>query len=185
MWLLLATVASAAAVLSFAALRDLAVLCGFAPRLAWLLPLVIDAGAAAGCLVWLGSGAGLGSTKVSFARALTVVLLVTSVTGNAVTHYLTAYHLAAPWWLVVAVSAVAPTVLGAVVHLAVKVGQARTTAPQRVPNKSDEVPEGDGPDPLAELIAAGAGRRRIATELGVSEHQARQLLAERTNGVAR
>jgi ABC-type microcin C transport system permease subunit YejE len=42
------------------------------------------------------------------------------------------------------------------------------------------------PDPVAVLIEAGAGRRRLARELGVSEHQARQLLAQHTgNGVAR
>ena len=39
---LLAVVAAAAAVLSFSALRDLALLCGFAPELAWLLPVVVD-----------------------------------------------------------------------------------------------------------------------------------------------
>ena len=54
---LLAVVAAAAAVLSFSALRDLAQLCGFAPELAWLLPVVVDAGAAAGSLVWLGGRA--------------------------------------------------------------------------------------------------------------------------------
>jgi hypothetical protein len=36
----------------------------------------------------------------------------------------------------------------------------------------------------AQLIDAGVGRRRLAAELGVSEHKARQLLAER-NGVSR
>ena len=54
LFLLLAVVAAAAAVLSFSALRDLALLCGFAAELAWLLPVVVDAGAAAGSLVWLG-----------------------------------------------------------------------------------------------------------------------------------
>jgi hypothetical protein len=38
-------------------------------------------------------------------------------------------------------------------------------------------------DPVAELIASGAGRRRIAAELGVTEYEARKLLASR-NGVA-
>lgn len=42
----------------------------------------------------------------------------------------------------------------------------------------------DDSDPVAELIAAGVGRRRLAAELGVTEHQARQLLAERRNGGA-
>ena len=55
---LLAVVASSAAVLSFAALRDLALVCGVASQLAWLLPVVIGAGAAAGSLVWLGGWTG-------------------------------------------------------------------------------------------------------------------------------
>ena len=46
LYLLLTVVAGAAAMLSFAALRDLALLCGFGLRLAWLLPVVVDAGAA-------------------------------------------------------------------------------------------------------------------------------------------
>src|SRR4051794_2153325 len=58
LYLLLAIVAGAAAMLSFAALRDLAELCGFARVLAWLLPVVIDAGAAAGSLVWLSEHTG-------------------------------------------------------------------------------------------------------------------------------
>jgi hypothetical protein len=52
---LLAVVAAAAAVLSFSALRDLALRCGFAPELAWLLPVVLDAGAAAGSAAWLSA----------------------------------------------------------------------------------------------------------------------------------
>ncbi|MGH3965076.1 MAG: DUF2637 domain-containing protein [Pseudonocardiaceae bacterium] len=41
------------------------------------------------------------------------------------------------------------------------------------------------PDPVAELLAAGAGRRRVSRALGVSEHEARKLLDERRNGAAR
>lgn len=39
-----------------------------------------------------------------------------------------------------------------------------------------------GADRAAALIAEGAGRRRLARELDISEHQARELLAERRNG---
>jgi hypothetical protein len=232
-WFLLVVVAGAAAVLSFDALRSLGLLCGFAPALAWLLPVVVDAGAAAGCLVWLGTRSSAeedrDATRSSsaaeeveervarrFARALTVVLLASSVAGNAVVHGLAAYRLAAPWWLVVAVSATAPAVLGAVVHLAVLVAQGHsgpaesgvegldeaprheetpadwwTDAPVSVGPTSglDPVTEGPvgptDPDPVTELIEQGAGRRRLAKELGVSEHEARRLLAERTNGSVR
>ena len=118
---LLGVVAAAAAVLSFAALRDLALLCGFSPQLAWLLPVVVDAGAAAGSLVWLGGWAA--SSARRFARALALALLGSSVAANALGHGLAAFALAPPWWVVVIVSAVAPAVLGAVVHLAVLVGR--------------------------------------------------------------
>lgn len=121
MWTLLAVVAGSAAVLSFASLRALAILCGFSPGLGFLLPVVIDAGAAAGCLAWM-SATTQGATR-RFARALTASLLAASVGGNAIVHGLSAYQLAPPWWLVVAVSGVAPAVLGAVVHLAVLLGR--------------------------------------------------------------
>lgn len=124
MWLLLAVVAGAAAVLSFAALRDLAAVCGFSPSLAWLLPVVVDAGAAAGCTVWLGQHGPPVARRYS--RVLTLLLLAASVAGNAVVHGLAAYGARPHWALVVAVSAVAPAVLGAVVHLAVLVGRPAT-----------------------------------------------------------
>lgn len=182
MWILLGTVATAAAVLSFSALRDLAVLCAFDARLAWLLPITIDAGAAAGCLVWLKSGDTDGAER-SFARSLTWALLASSVGGNAIVHYLTAYQITPPWWLIVAVSAVPPAVLGATVHLAVLVG--RKTPDNADPDASPGPPSDAGGDRVTELIEAGAGRRVLARELNISEHAARQLLAGRENGVAR
>jgi hypothetical protein len=197
MWMLLVVVAAAAAVLSFSALRDLAALCGFAERLAWLLPVVIDAGAAAGCIVWLGIGRS--SRAARFARSLTFVLLGSSVAGNAVVHGLTAYRLLPPWWLVVAVSAVAPAVLGAVVHLAVLVGRGtqdpRTPDPHWAETNADltrvehrsavDVGSTDAQDQgSTPVVPAGWGRRRVAKELAISEHAARQLLAQR-NGAAR
>lgn len=166
---LLLVVATAAAVLSFAALRDLALLCGFAPSLAWLLPVVVDAGAAAGSLVWLGGAVTAGARR--FARSLALTLLGLSVAANALGHGLAAYRQEPAWWVVVVVSAVAPAVLGAVVHLAVLVGR---LAPPEGGEPEPEVEIDD--DRAAELIAAGAGRRRISRELGVSEYEARRLI---------
>lgn len=40
----------------------------------------------------------------------------------------------------------------------------------------------DDPDPVAELLEQGAGRARLSRELGITPHQARQLLAERNGG---
>jgi hypothetical protein len=52
--------------------------------------------------------------------------------------------------------------------------RAGSSTQQHAPQTSD--------DPLVKLIESGAGRRRIATELNISEHEARKLLAERRNG---
>ena len=52
-----------------------------------------------------------------------MTLLGLSVAANALGHGLDAYRLAPAWWVVVIVSAIAPAVLGAVVHLAVLVGR--------------------------------------------------------------
>jgi hypothetical protein len=206
---LLLIVAAAAAVLSFSALRDLALVCGFAPWLAWLLPVVVDAGAAAGSLVWLGGWSARSARQ--FARALALALLGLSVAANALGHGLAAFSLAPAWWVVVIVSSVAPAVLGAVVHLAVLVK--RDDDPKDGPaagldefgghvaadERADAVAAGllderglsrlSETAPLAAeqmtmgqraeaLIAEGAGRRRLAQELDISEYQARRLLDE-------
>ena len=196
LYVLLGVVATAAAVLSFSALSDLSLVCGFAAQLAWLLPVVIDAGAAAGSLVWLGGQANQAAR--SFARTLALALLTMSVAANALGHGLEAFRLEPAWWVVVIVSAVAPAVLGAVVHLAVLVGR-----PQQV-HEFDEQPipyelaaEAYADDSLdehgvsrlwdaaplvvedertAQLIAAGVGRRRLARELDITEYEARRLL---------
>lgn len=189
---LLGVVATAAAVLSFAALRDLALVCGFASQLAWLLPVVIDAGAAAGSLVWLGGWTG--NAARTFARALALALLALSVAANALGHGLEAFTLAPAWWVVVIVSAVAPAVLGSVVHLAVLVG--RPANPSA--DLADEEPRPYAPahdvddrgmsqlwtdaassrdERIAALIAEGAGRRRLSRELDISEYEARRLLS--------
>lgn len=186
---LLAVVAAAAAILSFVALRDLGLACGFPPQLAWLVPIVIDAGAAAGSVTWLSSPPGM--AKV-FGRRLAIVLLTASVIGNGIAHLLEAYRLEAAWWLVVAVSAVAPTVLAAVVHLTVVTSQQRTARPDMpveppvAPPRYEVTPE-QGPveDPetrKAALLAAGAGRVRLSKELGISSTEARRLAASRRNG---
>lgn len=197
---LLLIVATAAAVLSFSALRDLALLCGFAPELAWLLPVVVDAGAAAGSLVWLGGRAPELARR--FARTLALTLLGLSVGANALAHGLDAYRLAPAWWVVVVVSAIAPAVLGSVVHLAVLVGrplappvdntdpspvdpivaavEADTLDEHGLSRRWAEAPPAVSingpPDRAAELIAAGAGRRRLSRELDITEYEARRLI---------
>ncbi len=205
-WAGLSLVLMAAAVLSFAALRDLELAVDIPVNLAWLLPIAVDAGAAVSCAAWLSTTS---SPEVArFARSLTWSLLGLTVVANAASQGMTAAEIVPPWWAAVAVGAIPPAVLGAVVHLAVLAGrQGDTGRPVTAVETSAESPEGDGLDrgvdntsvqaPLpdwkkslpspgadraAELIAAGVGRRRLARELAIPEHAARVLLAARRNG---
>lgn len=189
-WAAMVAVLAAAAVLSFAALRDLAELCGVEPALAWLLPVCVDAGAAVSTRVWLD---GRAVAAERYARRMTFAMLAVTVAGNALHSGLVASGLTPTWWTAVLVGGIPPAVVGSTVHLAVLVGRPVTprvvTTPAPAaglnPVQVGEVAAGDnldGVDRAAELIAEGAGRRRLARELDVTEHQARELLAVHRNG---
>lgn len=141
---LMAAVAAAAAVLSFTTLHDLAAVSGFtpwggwaSPGTAWLLPVTIDAGAAAGSLVWLSR---TGPARV-FGRGLALTLLLLSVVGNGLGHHLVVEAARPGWLIVVLVSAVPPAVLGAVVHLAMLCGRATDTEGQDDDEEQEETAE--------------------------------------------
>lgn len=193
LYALITVVAVAAIVLSFTTLQQLAVLCQFPVGTAWLIPVVVDAGAAAGTVAWVVR---TGPAR-RFGRWLALVLLALSVGGNALGHGLAAAGEVPHWGVAVAVGAVAPAVLFAMVHLAVLAGRAGAEPqlpedPVDAPSPEAELTVRTDPAPdvapaaLAEpdqervraLIAQGAGRRRLARELSVTEHQARELLAE-------
>ncbi len=81
-----------------------------------------------------------------------------------------------PWWVAVLVGAISPGVV---------VGRG-TDSFESEPGRpvTDDGHPADDPsvvppreDRAAQLIAAGAGRRRLAAELGIPEHRARALLA--------
>jgi len=184
-WLGLFVVAVAAAVLSFASLRHLATVCGTSERLAWLLPVAVDAAAVVATRVWLSRRVPAGARRQ--ARRLAVGAIVLSVVGNATDHLLSAYRIVPPWQAVVAVAAVAPAVLGAVAHLVALVV---------APHEDHEVTGVGAPgEPLlaspalqllraaeelvrvAEEEGAPMGRETLAGHLGVTPNQARQVLA--------
>lgn len=197
-WVGLAVVLGAAAVLSFVGLRDLAVAVGLGnldgepSRLAWLLPVSVDAGAAVSCAVWLSGRANEDAEQ--FARRMTYALLVTTVAGQALHLGMHALGAAAPWWLAVLVGAVAPAVVGGCVHLAVLALRQDMPAPA---SSSAAVDAGDTPRPTnenddelleraRELIAEAGkplGRPTLAAQLGIKPHgsQARELM-QRLNG---
>ncbi len=116
-WGGLAVVLAAAAVLSFDALRGLALAVGISANLAWLLPVAVDAGAAVSCAVWLGRRATADAS--AFAGRMTWALLAVTVLGNAAQLGMAAHHIAPPWWVAVLVGAIPPAVVGSTVHLVV------------------------------------------------------------------
>lgn len=148
LWLGLAVVLAAAAVLSFAALRDLALVVRIHPELAWLLPIAIDAGAAVSCAVWLSGNVPPDASK--FARSMTWGLLLLTIAGNAGSLGMAANNITAPWWTSVLVGAVPPLIVGGVVHLSVLVGRAdRTESTNRTDSRA-ELPDRTAPAAPAE-----------------------------------
>jgi hypothetical protein len=183
-WIGLAVVFAAAAVLSFSALAELAAMVGMSHRLTWLFPVCTDAGVAVSTAVWLSRRHNPDAER--FARRLTWALLALTVAGNATHQGLAAAGTVPPWWVAVLVGAIPPGVVGAVVHVAVLVGrgtdnsseteQGRSTTEDGHPaDAPSDVPPWE--DRAAQLIAAGAGRRRLAAQMGIPEHRARALLA--------
>jgi hypothetical protein len=183
-WTGLAVVALAAAVLSFDALRQLAVLAGTPATLAWLLPVTIDAAALVATRVWL---AGKSAPGAHFARFLALGMIGLSVAGNGISHWLSAFGIAPAWWAVVAVAAVPPAVLGAVAHLAALAVTRQRPAPAVFPvphagggehgNATDPAVE---PAPTAEVLRVDPekGARLGGTPPGDSlVDQARYLVA--------
>lgn len=130
-WVLLVGIGAAAFTISFAALADLAYLAGirgstdvfrFEFRLAYLFPLSIDAFAIAATIVWLRRRVAPDAIRVACWSAWSAI--GATVVGNAYHAYAVADHDGPiPWPVAVAISAVPPVALGAVVHLAVLVGR--------------------------------------------------------------
>lgn len=106
----------AAAVASYSALYELAVVTGWSPRLAWLFPLCIDTYAVAALRVWLGRGTPAEAARAR-ARRSAILAIAASMGGNVAFHAAAAHVYHVSWPAVVAVSAVPPVTLGLVSHL--------------------------------------------------------------------
>ena len=158
-------VAVAAAVLSFSALSGLAELAGVSGevwgfRLAWLLPIAIDAYAMTATRVWLRS---TGAERVrQYARSNAVGAIGLSMTGNGAYHYFTSAGVTSlatvsgGWLVVVTVSAVPPVILGLVGHLhALVAGEhADQEAPRERRKLSPPSPAAGVPDECPVLVPA-------------------------------
>ena len=108
--------AASAAVASFTGLRGLALITGWPPRLAWLLPVTLDAYAMTSARVWLASTTRARRAR-RFARANAIGAITASIAGNATYHSVTVglMHISPP--IVVLVGAVPAAVLGFTAHL--------------------------------------------------------------------
>lgn len=117
-WVMIGMViaAASAAVASFAGLRGLALITGWPPRLAWLLPVTLDAYAMTSARVWLASTTRARRAR-RFARANAVGAITASIAGNATYHAATVGLLTVSSPIVVLVGAVPATVLGLTAHL--------------------------------------------------------------------
>lgn len=117
-WVLvgMAVAAASAATASFTGLRGLALVAGWPDRLAWLLPITIDAYAMTATRVWL-AGLRDGHRPRRFAQANAIGAIAASIIGNAAYHMVSAGLLAVSWPIVVLVGAVPAAVLGLTAHL--------------------------------------------------------------------
>jgi uncharacterized protein DUF2637 len=112
----MAVAAASAALASFSGLRGIAMIAGWPDRLAWLLPLTIDAHAMTSARVWLAAST-LAPAAKRFARANALGAIAASIAGNAAYHAIGAGLLRASWPIVVTVGAVPAAVLGLTAHL--------------------------------------------------------------------
>lgn len=179
-------VLAAAAVLSFAAIRDLAIAVRIHEELAFLLPIAVDAGAAVSCTVWLAPAVQADARR--FACWLTWLLLGATVVGNAAQLGMHANGITPPWWVAVAVGAIPPAVVGGVVHLLVLVGRDEVVGDEQVEEPSvEDLPalEDNGLSVLwrsAPVAAAPSPvkspRPRPTAADDVDHDKARQLIAQ-------
>jgi hypothetical protein len=186
-WLGLGVVLLAAAALSFEAIQALALAVGIGPRLAWLLPITVDAGAAVSCAVWLGGRSPDDAAR--FAGRMTWALLGVTVLGNAGQLGMHAYGITPPWLVAALVGAIAPAVVGSVVHLVVLLtrrpadevvvaaepvrGEIEVVAIESAADEDELLPK------VREWIAEQPGapsQRQLRSEFGVGAERARRLL---------
>lgn len=145
--------AASAAVSSFEGLRSLALVAGWSARMAFLLPLTIDAYAMSATRVWLADSTGSARAR-RFARSNAIGAILASLVGNATYHAVATGLLRTNWVVVVIVGAVPPVVLGLVSHLAVLRQQSDPVAPESVPGTTPEPERGTRYGTEDELLAA-------------------------------
>jgi hypothetical protein len=124
----MAVAATSATIASFSGLRGLAELAGWPDRLAWLLPVTLDAYAMTSARVWLAD-IPYSDRARCFARANALGAISASITGNAAYHCTEAGLLHITWPMVVIVGAIPAAILGLTAHLHALQGTTQTPPP--------------------------------------------------------
>lgn len=153
-----AVAAASAAVASFTGLRGLALIAGWPPGLAWLLPVTIDAYAMTSARVWL-SGRRHTRRGRRFAQANAIGAILTSIVGNAAYHTISVHLLAVSWPVVVLVGAVPAAILGLTAHL-----HALPNVDRDPPSAQDRTESGPQESPKNEPEAGLKNRTEDRTE---------------------
>jgi len=132
--------AASAAVASFSGLYGLATLTGWPVRLAWLLPLTLDAHAMTSARVWLASSTRSAAAR-RFARSNALGAIGMSITGNATYHAIGTGLINMTWSIVVFVGAVPAAVLGLTAHLHALRTRTDTTHADQYEEENDDADE--------------------------------------------
>jgi uncharacterized protein DUF2637 len=128
----MAVAATSATIASFSGLRGIAELAGWPDRLAWLLPVTLDAYAMTSARVWLAD-IPYSDRARRFARANALGAISASITGNAAYHCTEAGLLHITWPVVVIVGAIPAAILGLTAHLHALQGTTQSPPPVSVP----------------------------------------------------
>jgi hypothetical protein len=175
--------AASAAVASFTGLRGLALVSGWPQRLAWLLPVTLDAYAMTSARVWLAATTRTRRAR-RFARANAIGAISASIAGNATYHSVAAGLLRISPPIVILVGAVPAAVLGLTAHLhalrtlAVSEGGTESGAESAVPLDEDGHESGSQdrteqrPTPRPRTTARRKPKSRTEDELMTEARQA-------------
>jgi Protein of unknown function (DUF2637) len=164
--------AASAAVASFTGLRGLALITGWPPKLAWLLPVTVDAYAMTSARVWLAASTRAPRAR-RFARTNAIGAITASIAGNATYHAVTVGLMTISPAIVVLVGAVPAAVLGFTAHLHAlrTLVEPEDVREDESEDAAQDVPE-DGPKPRPRSRPKRKPKPRTEDELRTAAREA-------------
>ncbi|WP_246577054.1 DUF2637 domain-containing protein [Actinospica durhamensis] len=164
--------AASASVASFTGLRGLALITGWPPKLAWLLPVTVDAYAMTSARVWLAASTRARRAR-RFARTNAIGAITASIAGNATYHAVTVGLMTISPPIVVAVGAVPAAVLGFTAHLHAlsSLDDSEDVREDESGDAAQDVPE-DGPKPRLRTRPKRKPKVRTEDELRTAAREA-------------